>query len=115
LIGASVCTKNLRRIGIHLARHRRHQAVAQAVAHPDRAAEGEHRFTLAHVGVRRQRQRRQLQAIDLQHREIELGRDADDARGNMRILLESAVASVPSALSAGKTICTSRAVDRARW
>ena len=54
------------------------QAVAQSV----RAAEREHRFALAQLRVGRQRQRRQLQAVDLQQREIELGGDADNARGD---------------------------------
>ena len=69
-----------RRIGIDLSRHGRHEPMRQAVAQPDRAAEREHRFALPHLRVGRERQRRQLQAIDLQQRQIQLGRDADDAR-----------------------------------
>ena len=52
----------------------------QRVAQPARAAEREHRLALAHVAVGRQRQRRRLQPVDLQEREIDLAADADDAR-----------------------------------
>ena len=73
-----------RRIRIDLARHRRDQAVGHAVAQADRAAERKDHFPLTEIGVRRQRQRRQLHIIHFEQRQVQLGGDANDARGEER-------------------------------
>jgi hypothetical protein len=56
----------------------------EAVAHAQRTAERKHGFALPHLRVGGERQRRQLEAVHLQQREIELGGDADDARRDQR-------------------------------
>ncbi len=56
--------------------------MGQAVAQPVGAAEREDHLALAQLRIGRERQRRQLHAVDLEQRQIQLRRDADDARGH---------------------------------
>ena len=106
-----------RRVGIDLPRHRRHQPVRQGVAQADRAAERKHRLALPHLRVGGQRQRRQLQAVDLQQRQIQFGGDADDARGDERASCPTAPspASRPRCRPAARPGRAARRSRRARW
>ena len=99
--------EDLRRVRVHLPCHGGDQPVGQAVAEPVGAAEREHHLALPDFRIGRQRQRGEFQAIHLQQRQVQFGGDADDAvRRPASSWPDKAVASVPSALSAGSTIWT---------